>query len=187
MLRKIFAKFVGSALRVKYSYWVEHPTISISDHLAAAQEIIIAMPNKIEHFGLALKSLENFRSHIPEAKITLLTKLEMINLIDKKLRVDILPYSPEDLTFFGLPKGAIQEHFGSSHYDIAIDLNLDFDLICVLLFQLSEAPLKVCFDSKDKSTFFNIRFRPHSQETLKKNYESLFSYIFRLQNAQYQN
>ena len=173
----ILSKAIGSYLRLKYRLFAKYPPINICEHLAMAQRVLIHMPGKVEQFGAALKSLERLRKLRPAWKITVVTKLEMVSFIDNKLRVDIIPYSREDLTFSGLPKSSLKRLVKETAFDLALDFRLKFDILSIALFRLSGAPIKVCFDSKDKSPFFNFEIRVNPAESLVNKYNAMIKYI----------
>ena len=158
-MKNTLAQLVGSILRLKYKLFAKHPTINVVEQLVITENVLIFMPNKIEHFGAALKSLENLRKLKPKWKITVITKLEMVSFIDSNLKVDILPYSNDDLNFFGLPKDSIKKLFAQTQFDLALDLKLKFDIISIILFQLRRA-IKFCLQflgmpTKNRKTRFN--------------------------------
>ena len=173
----MLAQLAGSILRLKYKLFAKHPSINVVEQLVRTENVLIFMPNKIEHFGAALKSLENLRNLKPNWKITVITKLEMVSFIDSNLKVDILPYSNDDLNFFGLPKDSIKKLFDKTSFDLALDLKLKFDIISIILFQLSGAPLKVSFDSTEKAPFYNFGIRVNAAETLTNKYNAIVKYV----------
>lgn len=176
-MKTIFAKAIGTILRFKYKLFWKYPTINICDQLARADKVLIYMPNKIEQFGAALKSLEKLRKLRPKWKITVITKLETVSFIDNKLKVDILPFSNEDINFAGMPKASIKQLVQNSSYDLALDFKLKFDILSVIIFKLSGAPIKVCFDSKEKSPFYNFEIRVNPTESLANKYNAMIKYV----------
>lgn len=170
-------KIIGTFLRIKYKLFAKYPAINVVKQLTRTEKVLIYMPNKIEEFGAALKSLENLRMIKPQWKITVITKLEMVSFIENKLKVDVIPYSNEDLTFFGLPKDSIKKLFEKTAYDLALDLKQQFDILGVIFFQLSGAPLRVSFDSNEKSPFYNFGIRVNKAETLTNKYNAIIKYI----------
>lgn len=177
MVKTISSKLIGLVLSFIYRFGGQNPAININEHLAKARKILIFMPNKIAHFGAALRTLESLRKKRTRWEITVITKLETVGLIDNRLKVNILPYSSEDLNFFGLPKGSIKQHFNKNSYDLALDFNLGLDLLSIMLFQWSGAPLKVCLESKEKAPLYNFRIRVNTAESLEKKYNAMLKYI----------
>jgi len=135
------------------------------------------MPSRIEHFGVALKSLQKLRAMQPDWKMTVITKFEFMNFIDNKFKVDIIPFSKEDLTFTGSPKSSLKQLIKNTSFDLAIDFKLKFDILGIILFRLSGAPVKVCFDSSDKSAFFNFEIRVNPTESLANKYNTMIKYV----------
>ncbi len=173
----ISSKILGAYLRLKYRLFAKYPTINICEQLAQANSVLIYMPSKVEQFGAALKSLERLRKIRPIWKITVLTKLELVSFIDEKLRVDIIPYSKEDLTLTGKPKSSLKQLVKNTSFDLALDFRLKFDILGIILFKLSGAPIKVCFNSREKSPFFNFEIRVNPAESLTNKYNAMIKYI----------
>ncbi len=173
----IAKKIIGGWLRLRQKIFIRTRAINVCDQLVKSNKIIIYMPNRVEEFGAALKSLENLRSLQPEWEITVITKLEMVSFLDSKLKVDIIPYSNEDLNFFGLPKSSLKGLIQNKAYDLFLDFKLKFDVLCVLLLMQSGAPLRACFNNKEKSDFYNFEIRINPSESLTNKYNSMVKYI----------
>lgn len=173
----ILSRTVGSFLRFKYKLFRKRPAVNICEQLAKTNSVLIFMPTKVEQFGAALRSLESLRKLRPKWKITVVTKLEMVSFIDSKLKVDILPYSKGDQNFAGVPKSAIKQLVRNTNYDLALDFKIKFDLLSVMLFELSGAPIKVCFGSPEKSPFYNFEIRVNPAESLPNKYNAMIKYI----------
>ncbi len=173
----ILNKAIGSYLRLKYRLFGKYPTINICEQLAMADRVLIYMPTRVEQFGAALKSLERLRKLRPTWRITVITLIEMVSFIDNKLKVEIIPYSKEDLSFIGLPKSSLKELVKNTQFDLALDFKLRFDILSIALFKLSGAQIKVCFDSNEKSPFYNFEIRVNSAESLTNKYNAMIKYI----------
>lgn len=177
MFEKFIAKIISMVLGIRFRLLGKNPTINISKQLARVNRIIIYMPNKLEHFKIALNSIITLRKKLPRSKITLVSKIEWVTLIEDCIKVEVLPYSAKDINFFGLPKKTIQQYFNTSSFDLALDLNLGFNVLSIAIFQMSKAPLKVCLDSRGKSQFYNISIRINNSESLDKKYSAIIKYI----------
>lgn len=173
----ITKRIIGGWLRLRQKIFLKPRSINVCDQLAQSNKIIIYMPNRVEEFGAALKSLENLRKLQPEWKITVITKLEMVSFLDSKLKIDIIPYSNEDLNFFGLPKSSLKGLIQNKTYDLFLDFKLKFDVLCVLLLMQSGAPLRACFNNKEKSPFYNFEIRINPSESLTNKYNAMVKYI----------
>jgi hypothetical protein len=177
MIKKIAAKIVGLFLRAKYQLRQKNHTIDIGQHLAKVQQILIYMPDNTEQFKVALNSLVKLSDKVPASQLTLIANTDRISLIDSPTKVKVLSYSSLDVNLLGLPKKSLLQLFENSSYDLALDLNPGFDPLSILLFQHSNAPLKVCFDSREKSPFFNFSIRTNVGQPLHKKYDTMFQYI----------
>jgi len=173
----MFTKFIGSALKIKYGVFRKQQPINIVAALANSNNVLIYMPDKIDQFGTALKALQELRKVRPKWKISVITKHEMISFFDKKLKLDLFPYSKNDVNILGLPKQTFKKLFRNATFDLALDLQLEMDVLSIVLFKLSNAPLRVCFDHQSKSPFYNLGIRVNAAETLKDKYSAMVKYI----------
>lgn len=178
-----FPNLIASVLRIKYHLFGSGQPIDVIDQLTRTNRVLIYMPTRIEQFGGALKALTKLRELKPDWDITVLTKLEMVSFIDNQMKVDIVPYSKEDLNFVGMPKSSIKQLFQKAAFDLAIDFKLQFDPLSITIFQMSGAPIKVCIDSEDKSPFYNFGIRVTSTESLTDQYDILVKYITTLSGS----
>lgn len=177
MIKDLVQNVVARFLRIRNHVREKNSTINILDQLSATRRVLVFMPNKIDHFALALKSLEALVEKRPGWQITVVTKLETVSFIDNRLKVDILPYSKEDLNLFGFPRVSLRRHFDHFAYDLALDLKLSLDLLCIRLFQLSRAPLRACLFSGNKTAFYNFYIRINPLESLATKYDAMIKYI----------
>lgn len=176
-MTQIIARLAGAVLRLKFRFIERETTVNVVERLAAANKTLIFMPQKVEYFGAALKALEKLREKRPNWRITVITPLEMVGFIDNRLKLDILPYSKEDMNLLGLPKAGIKKHFQNSTYDLALDFEFDFSLLAIQLFDYSKAPLRACFDSDEKSLFYNFGIRVNPIESPPNKYSVMIKYI----------
>ncbi len=179
----IIAKLLGVYFRLKYKWVSSQPAVDICQRLAQTRKVLIYMPRKVEQFGAALKALEQLRRLRPAWKVTVISKMEMVNFIDNKLRVEILPYSKEDINFNGLPKASLRQLIKKSDFDLALDFTLKFDIFIIVLFNLSSATIKVCFADNEKAPFHNVEIRINQAESLTNRYNAMVKYITMIAEA----
>ena len=182
-MKKFATTIIGIFLSLKYQLTETNRSINIGEHLAKVQKILIYMPNENELFKAALDSLKILRIKVPASNLTLITQNDQVKLIRNLNKVDILSYSTSDINFFGLPKKSLLQFFKTSIYDLALDLNPGYDILSIVLFQRSKAPLKVCLDTKEKSPFYNFRIRTNAGQPMDKKYQAMIQYITVLQHS----
>jgi hypothetical protein len=184
MIKSIATSIITPLLKAKYKLFKRSESVDIIQKLADAKRILIYMPDDIEQFGAALKSLERLRELQPNWELTIITKIETVNLIDdKRLRLKILPYSSLDVNIFGLPKPSLKASIATIRFDLALDFKLKMDVLSVLLFQVCGAPVKVALDMQEKSLFYNLAIRVNPAETLHNKYGAMVKYINIMANA----
>lgn len=184
MIKSLSTSIITPLLKAKFKLFKRGETVDIIQKLADTRRVLIYMPDDIEQFGAALKSLERLRELQPNWEVTVITKVETVNLIDeKRLHLKILPYSSLDINIFGLPKQSFKENLTAVKYDLALDFKLKMDVLSVTLFQACGAPIKVALDMQEKSLFYNFAIRVNPAETLHNKYGAMVKYINIMANS----
>jgi len=171
----IFDRIV--ALLFRFKYGLPNASENVTDQLAEIKTVLICMPKEIEEYGAALKALKRLKNKRRKWKIAAVTSQQMMNFIDERLKIKVLPFSKEDITFFGLPKTNVKKTFEKPSYDLFLDFRPNFDLFSLALLHITNTPIKVCLDCSDKSPFFNIIIRVNPAESLANKYGVMVKYI----------
>ena len=77
-------------------------------------------------------------------------------------RSTVIRMRDDDVTSFFLPRPDVLERIRHRQYDLAIDLNLDFDLPSGYICRESRARIRVGFAGKGADTFFNFLVQPNT-------------------------
>jgi len=173
----MLSKLTSTALRIRYGLFSKAPSVDIVAALANTRNILVYMPEKVDQFGSALKALEQLRKLRPHWKISVITHLDMVSFFDKKLKFDLMPYSKNDINLWGLPKQSFKRLVETAEFDLAMDMQLDFSLMSIVLFLTCKSPLRVSFDAQAKSPFYNLGIRVNAAESLKNKYNAMIKYI----------
>ncbi len=167
----------GAWLRLRSRLQKGADAISVFDHIAQTQTVLVYMPVQVQYFGDALKALAKLREKRPDWQLTVITRAEMAGLVDRRLTGDLIPYSKHEINFFGLPKRELVGRVRERRFDLALDFSTGLDLVCVRLFEASRAAMRACLDHPAKTRFFNFSIRVNPLEALVKKYESMVKYL----------
>ena len=177
MIRHFLTQVTRTFIGLRYRFGKQQSVIDIVQQLRQAQKVLIYMPNRRDHFEVALNSLQLLRTQNPMWQLTLIVRQEVASLVHGGLKAKVITHSREDHNLFGLPKSSLRRRFKDSTYDLALDLNFTLDPLAPKLFSLSKAPLKVCFDSREKSGFYNFGIRVKTLDTLESKYNAIIKYV----------
>lgn len=151
--------------------------IDVGEYLSKIVTALILPPEQPEHFKTATRILDDLRQHFAQTQFYLLTPKALTDMVSLDEKMRIISYDIDEIGFHGLPKDRLQEAIRSRHFDMVIDLNLEFNLIATFLCRASEAKLRICFVHPSRDPFYNFQVRAIDSNTLEQKYQSLVNYI----------
>ncbi|MEE4311466.1 MAG: hypothetical protein V2J62_06310 [candidate division KSB1 bacterium] len=151
--------------------------INIFDALKTARRILVLMPQDPEEFKVAWEILPQLEASFPDAKLTVIMQELYWKLSREQGNYGMIFVSQSDKNIWDLPQHSLINKVAASNYDIAIDLNNDFNLLSTLLCHKSNAPLRICIKDPDRDPFYNVSFRAAEHNGLDGIYKNLFKYL----------
>ena len=82
-----------------------------------------------------------------------------------------------------MPKTTIKNNLSKKQFDVALDLTTEINRFAVYLLQMSQAPVQVAFDSKEKSPYTNLAIRVAEKAALADKYHAMLKYINAIANS----
>jgi hypothetical protein len=179
MSQKLIETVTEYYLKLKARFKSMDSMVDIFSTLLQARCILICLPDKLEDFGVARKFIPGIIENFVDAKITFLLKYNYINLLDRveRNRVELLTLKPENISTFGLPDRQVVNTVKKINFQVAIDLNHEFNLVSAYLCFTSRAPLRICLLNEDRDPFYNFQIQVNPQAQLDQKYEKLIKYI----------
>jgi len=168
---------ITSFLKISATLKRSNRVIDIVNTLASAKSVIIFMPDKLEHFGIALQFIKDIKNIFAKANLMFFTRKSYQNLLQANQQHGIIFVTSDDVNHLGLPKKKLQQKIVATKYDVAIDLNDDFHFLSTYLCQKSSASLKICLDNSDREPFYNFCFRTDVQKNLEEKYRRLMMFL----------
>jgi hypothetical protein len=89
----------------------------------------------------------------------------------------MVEYSAEQMSMFGIPSGPLQEMLLRTPVDMVVDLNLSFQFVATYVAWHSKAILQVCFNHPRRDDLYNfvVRLAPH--QDWHSAFKTLFKYL----------
>ena len=89
----------------------------------------------------------------------------------------MVEYSPEQISMFGIPSSALQQQLFRTPVDMVVDLNLSFHFVSAYTAWRSKAALQVCFNHPRRNDLYNfvVRLAPH--QDWHSAFKTLFKYL----------
>ncbi len=177
MLKDLAKKFTARAYLAYARRRDRADVIDVGDYLSKISTALILPPEQPEHFKTATRILDDLRQHFGQTQFYLLTPKALTEMVSLDEKMRIISYDLDEIGFHGLPKDSLQQAIRSRHFDMVIDLNLDFNLIATFLCRASEAKLRICFVHPSRDPFYNFQMRAINSNTFEQKYQSLVNYI----------
>jgi ADP-heptose:LPS heptosyltransferase len=179
MSQKVFENLAEFYLKLKVKSKASQTVVDIFTTLVKANHIFICLPEKLEDFGIARNYIREIRNNFSEARITFLFNYNYFNLMDRNDRENsnLILLKPENINRFGLCNQPITQKVNKIKYEVAIDLNFDFNLMSAHLCYISNAPLRICLSNEKRDPFFNFQIQASTNTLLDTQYRNLLKYI----------
>ena len=172
-------KLTTSLFKLTHKFHRKDNIVDFISALSSARSMLIFMPDKLEHFAIARKFLNQIKIDFPQAKIVIYTRESYQHLLETRYNDGIIFVAPHDINPFGFPKRKLQHKIMAIDFDVIIDLNQDFNLSSTFLCQKSNAALKICLDNQNREPFYNFCFRTSVQTGLEDKYRKLINFLGR--------
>ena len=133
--------------------------ISFTHLLPSSGTVLVILPfapeASAEHAGL----LSLFHAHFSPENLTVLSNAPRGSIERIVPRSRVITIVPEDVTMFFLPRQVVMDRIHARHYDVAVDLNLDFMLPSAYICRESNARVRVGRSGPHADTFYNLQVR----------------------------
>jgi ADP-heptose:LPS heptosyltransferase len=183
MLKDLAKKFAARAYLAYARRRDRNDIIDVGEYLSKIATALILPPDQPEHFKTAIRIIDDLRQNFAQTQFYLLTPKACAEMVSLDERVRLISYNIDEIGFHGLPKDTLQQAIRSRHFDMVIDLNLDFNLIATFLCRTSEAKLRICFVHPARDPFYNFQMRAIDSNSLEQKYQSLINYLAVFTNA----
>jgi hypothetical protein len=177
MLKDLARKFTARAYLAYARRRDRNDIIDVGGYLSKITTALILPPEQPEHFKTATRILDGLRQNFAQTHFYLLTPKPCAALVSLDDRVRVIAYDLDQIGFYGLPKDDLQQEIRSRHFDMVIDLNLEFNLIATFLCRASEAKLRICFVHPSRDPFYNFQMRVIDSSSLEQKYQRLVNYL----------
>ncbi|MDZ7290355.1 MAG: hypothetical protein ONB44_11995 [candidate division KSB1 bacterium] len=175
---KDLARRITARAYLAYARHRDHTDIiDVGEYLSKIATTLILPPEQPEHFKAAIGILDGLRQIFAQTQFYLLTPKTCTDMVSLDEHVRVISYDASEIGFHGLPKDKLQQAIRSRHFDMVIDLNLEFSLVATFLCRASEAKLRICFVHPARDPFYNFQIRALDSNTLEQKYQSLVNYI----------
>lgn len=173
LIRKIVERIYLTYARAK----CPNAMLDFSDCLAQALTALVVVPQPPRAHAAAFQLLADLRQAFPDTHFSVLLEKEPAARFAAAENLQVMPFSEEDIAFYGLPRKKLQNLVRDRHFDVVFDLNENFDLVAACLCLVSDARLRIALQHPKRDFLYNFQVRVAEHFDLELKYESLFKYL----------
>jgi len=179
MENNVLTTLAELCLRLRARFNAIDTIVDVFSTMQRAKQVLIFLPDKLEDFGIVRVFIADIRDAFPNAKITFVLRYNYITLLDRNIRdtISTLALRPEHITRFGFPTKQVIATIKKFNFEIALDLNHEFNLLSAHLCFISGAPLRICLSDKKRDPFFNFQVQANKNMKLENIYKNFIRYI----------
>jgi hypothetical protein len=155
-------RFIGIQLAVSRFRKVKEQEHDFTNFFSDAHYALIILPRNYDAASVAGKYLPLLREKLAKMELTFIDPRGALRAFTGDFFYETLSYNEIELSQFGIPKEELLRRITKNNkkkYDIAIDLNLEFDIASAYICRASYAPVRVGFAHRHADAFYNVLLR----------------------------
>ncbi len=155
-------KFIGIQLAVSRFRKMKESEHDFTNFFSDAHFALIILPRDYNAASTASKYLPLLREKLAKMELTFIDPRGALRTFTGDFFYETLSYNEIELSPFGIPKEELLRRITKNKkkkYDIAIDLNLEFDIASAYICRASNAPVRVGFTHSHADVFYNVLLR----------------------------
>jgi len=158
-------KFAGLKIsQVKFRK-LKEDVRAFTNFFTNAQSILIILPTEYNAAIAAGKSLQFLETELSRMNVTYVDFLNLPRTKQEFAFFDTIFFSPSDKNRFGIPKEEFLRKVKKKKYDVALDLNCNFELAPAYICKSSNAVYRVGFFYQQSKPFYNIFFNATKRDS----------------------
>ncbi len=159
MLERVRASIGIQASRFHFRK-AREKVISFTGSISSARNALLIMPLRSREILPTVMVLNFLRKQFREENITVVTPEKNVEVMRILPRSTFIRLLASEVTMFYLPRKSVLARITKKHFDLAIDLNLDFVLPSAYICRETSARVRVGFAGKAADTFYNFQIQP---------------------------
>ncbi len=151
--------------------------IAFNAALSAAHSALLIMPLRRREFLPTVTVIELLKRRFRDENITVISDdhgREVMRMLPRGHFVHIID---QEITPWFLPTNGLLQRIRERHYDVAIDLNLDFELPSAYICKASNARVRIGFMRNRSDLFFNFQIQPDLTKERKYLYDRVAAFL----------
>lgn len=157
-------KFVGLKISQAKFRKSKEEIRTFTNFFSSAQSILIILPTEYNATIAAGKSLQMLEGELSKMNVTYIDFLSLPRAKQEFAFFDTIFFSPSDKNRFGIPKEEFLRKVKKKKYDVALDLNCNFELASAYICKASNATHRIGFFHPQAKQFYNIFLNAKQRE-----------------------
>jgi hypothetical protein len=138
--------------------------ISIAGEISQVSALLVLMPREAHDFEQANYVLTRLHEHAADVKIHTYVNQIYKTWLDRPLIKDAIIHNDSDFSrMTGLPRNELINHVAHLDCNIALDLNLEYNLPAAYMAAVSQSKLRIALE-REENTFFNVLIQIKSED-----------------------
>jgi len=129
----------------------------LTDFFHTAKSMLVILPVGYEDALIAGTILRDVLKQRRSLHLTVIHNSTRETPLSELPRCEVVRLNPEDINRFSLPKKSIVQRLAAQHYDVAVNLNLDFILHTAYICKASRASVRVGCTHLASDVFYNVQ------------------------------
>lgn len=130
-----------------------------TDAIRRARRVLVVLPRTAKDPASLQWMLRSLVDRFAQGSMTIVARQEFFSWLASDKRYEILAYENKDMGRWFTPGDELLRKLKKSTFDVAIDLNPDFDLFSAFVCRASLAPIRVGFVKDNADVFYNLQIQ----------------------------
>jgi hypothetical protein len=130
-----------------------------TDSVRRSKRALVVLPNSAKDPSSLQWVIRYLVDRFAEGSLVIVARHDLSSWLRSDKRYDILAYGDGDVGRWFTPEGGLLRKLKKSTFDIAVDLNPDFDLFSAFICRESLAPVRVGFAKVNGDMFYNFQIQ----------------------------
>jgi len=149
------------------------PVVRFTNAVSRAQRALVVLPSIVRDASAVQWVLRYLADRFRDGNLVVIGREEVAAALEKRDVNNVVEYNQKDLNAWFVPRPRLRQNLKKTTFDVAIDLNTEFELAGAFLCRESNAPLRVSFAKDHADRFFNFQVQTKSAASVTLAYRNL--------------
>lgn len=146
--------------------------VRFTDAITDARRALVILPETARDIAAVQWAMRYLADRFAGGSMVVMVRSELSPWVKNDKRYQLVTYRDEDVNLWYMPRRQLRRKLKTSTFDVALDLNLGFDLTGAYLCRESRAPLRIGFSKTHADRFYNFQIQTKATTSLTLAYRS---------------